>query len=91
MGIAWSWADSSTIGRWVMCCAYSLLALGRFLQGFLLPIFFGGIDGDYDQQKSAARLLGRSFRFLIFAVVFRFLMSATELMLNLGGNLRMQG
>jgi hypothetical protein len=74
-----------------MCVAVALFALARFLQGFMLPIFFGGEESDRSQQKSAARLLGRSFRYLIFAVIFRFLMSATELVLSLGGGFRLQG
>ncbi len=74
-----------------VCVAVSLLTLARFLQGFILPIFFGGDEGNLNQQISAARLLGRSFMFLIFAVIFRFLMSATELVLSLGGGFRIQG
>jgi hypothetical protein len=68
------------------CIAASLLLLSRFLRGFLLPIFFGGLESEPKQRQGAARLLGQSFRFLIYAVIFRFLMSAAQLMLDLGGH-----
>jgi hypothetical protein len=60
----------------------SLSALGKFFSGYLLPVFFGAAEVKTDESLRAALLLKRSFRYLIFSIIIRFIMSAVEQLLS---------
>jgi hypothetical protein len=60
----------------------SLAALSKFFSGYLLPIFFGDTEVTTEESLRAALLLRRSFRYLVFAVLIKFAMSAVEQLLS---------
>src|SRR5258708_29404644 len=60
----------------------SLLPLGRFLFGYLLPVFFASAEvGARDRERAGLRLY-QSFRYIILAILARLLMAAVELALS---------
>jgi len=70
-------------GVFILLCLATLL---KFFAGFLLPIFFGDAEVTLDEQVRAGRLLGLSFRYTIYAVAFRFILSAIEVTLTLASH-----
>jgi hypothetical protein len=69
-----------------ICVLLCLSKLLRFFGGFLLPIFFGDVEITPEERVRAGRLLGMSFRYIIYAVGFRFLLSAIEVALTLSSH-----
>ena len=64
-----------------ICVLASWFVAIRFLDRYLLPIFFG--DGrDFRVDFDAARLLSRAVRFSLLALAFRVLLSVADLILS---------
>lgn len=60
----------------------SLVALFRFLFGYLLPVFFANVEAEELHRERAGRRLAESFKFLIWAVVARLLVTGIDLTLT---------
>jgi hypothetical protein len=60
----------------------ALYLLARFLLGYLLPLFFADADVSNTDKMQAGLRLSQSLRFLILAILARFIMTAAELLLS---------